>query len=475
MPIDLDALRTAVVKITCYTRPFDWQQPFNKNLSAAPGTGTGFVLKEVQSTKADTTYVVTAYHVVSFGQRLLVEFSDAHYLGGPVEATLVAYSVSLDAAVISVPVAMPSWLQPLKMATSDALKPSDQVQAAGFPLRKGFQMTAGYVSGRSSNPERVQIDAAINPGNSGGPLVLMDEGQVIGIVVSAYKPDAAQNMNYASPIEEVNRALFALLLAATDTFPITAPQLALNIDVVRTDPALRATYKGDTDTEGAYISYVHPRSQFHAMGARAGDLLYRVDNVPVDIRGNVRVTWWPFEALPVGALLARMTEGQELDVAVLSRKRGIVQQKVLRTERELAVFRDLDAEAEAVPFCIKGGLVVQPLSVNLMGASDQIRQRLWYVFNRPELRADSLLVVSYVLPESPFTTMGTIHAGDVIVRVNDRRVGTLAEYERAFESAGSSTVVVLHTYFGDIACATTESLDAIEEQLRKRLAVVTLA
>ena len=40
---DLDALRTAVVKITAHSRPFDWQQPYNRNLAGRSGTGTALI------------------------------------------------------------------------------------------------------------------------------------------------------------------------------------------------------------------------------------------------------------------------------------------------------------------------------------------------------------------------------------------------------------------------------------------------
>ena len=115
----LDAFRTAVVRITNYSTPFDWEQPYNKNLTAPPGTGTGFVVEGIRAPNPDETYVVTAYHVVSFGTTLWVEFSDAHYKGKPVEARLVAYSVALDAAVIAAALAPPEWLVPLTIGASD--------------------------------------------------------------------------------------------------------------------------------------------------------------------------------------------------------------------------------------------------------------------------------------------------------------------------------------------------------------------
>lgn len=461
---DLDALRTAVVKITAHSRPFDWQQPYNRNLAGRSGTGTGFVLEEVQRGDSEVC-IVTAYHVVDFGERLLVELSDVHHEGGPIEATLVLYSASLDVAVITIPIPTPEWMRPLRTAQSDALRPNTQVQAAGFPLRKGFQMTFGNISGRGAT--RVQVDAAINPGNSGGPLVLVDENTVVGVVVSGYDAADAQNMNYATPIEEVRRSLFPQMPPPGAPVPFSAPQLSLNLDIVRINPELKATMKGCSEGGGAYVAFVIPGSALHECGVRKGDLLCAVGGHSVDIRGNVRCEWWPFEALPPDSVLQRMKEGDPLTVQFWSQTEG-GRTATVAAERDRSTFRAYDPESEEIDYALEGGVVVQMMSENLMEASKRLQLGYGFVFRQPRLRAHSLLTVSYILPSSPFTTMGVLHEGVVIVQVNDTRVGTLAEYREAFARARrEAPVVILHTYFGDIACATPQSIAALDEEVAR--------
>lgn len=458
---DLDSLRTAIVKITAYCSAFDWQQPYNKNLAGSGGTGTGFVLKEVQRGD-DEVLIVTAYHVVDMGQRLLVDLSDAHHTGGPIQAKLILYSQSLDVAVISIPLKMPSWMHPLHMARSDSLQPNDQIQAVGFPLRKGFQMTFGNVSGRGS--DRVQIDAAINRGNSGGPLILAEKHLVIGIVVSGYDAQHAQNMNYATPIEECRLSLFAHIARTHKEVVVSTPELSLNIDLVKINPDLKETFDGCGEG-GAYVSFVLKDSELYRVGVRKGDLICKVDDQQVDIRGNIRFKWWPFEALPAVSALYRKKEGDSVNITYWSAQNGM-NDVAISAERDKFVFRAYDPESEEIPFSIHGGVVVQMMTKNLMEAREDLKLRYGFVFKQPQLRAYSLPTVTYLIPTSPFTTMGVLHEGDVIVQVNDTRVSSLAEYDEAFAKAEKTEkVVILHTYFGDIACATPASIQEIKEEV----------
>ena len=92
-----------------------------------------------------------------------------------------------DLAVIQVDVPE-SWLAPVELGDSDAVKVGQRVVAIGNPFGLQGSMTLGIVSamGRTlpadqlttsqdtgvfQNPQIIQTDAAINPGNSGGPLL----------------------------------------------------------------------------------------------------------------------------------------------------------------------------------------------------------------------------------------------------------------------------------------------------------------
>ena len=174
--------RGAVCKIFWFGRAFDYSQPYNANKESNPATGTGFVLDAFVSDAEDEIFVVTAYHVVDFASKIMVEFANsAKY--GPQEATLVCYDSSLDVALLRVAIdaAQKDDIAPLVCGESDAVVPNLSVQAAGFALGDEYQVTSGAISGRSDS--RIQIDCAINGGNSGGPL--LDASQrVLGVVVS---------------------------------------------------------------------------------------------------------------------------------------------------------------------------------------------------------------------------------------------------------------------------------------------------
>jgi len=101
-------------------------------------------------------------------------------------ARVLARDPSMDLAVLTFADAAESWVT---VASTPALRVSDEVMAVGEPSGLGWTATFGRVSAIRSGLEfdlapeiaTVQFDAAINPGNSGGPLLARD-GQVVGIV-----------------------------------------------------------------------------------------------------------------------------------------------------------------------------------------------------------------------------------------------------------------------------------------------------
>ena len=130
-------------------------------------------------------YIVTNNHVVDQATDIEVIFAD----DTRVPAEVVGTDPDADLAVIKVDLPA-SYLKPVRLGNSDALRVGQLSIAIGNPFGQDFTMTSGIISSvgrtiRSGNslfsiPEVIQTDAPINPGNSGGPL-FNRQGQVIGI------------------------------------------------------------------------------------------------------------------------------------------------------------------------------------------------------------------------------------------------------------------------------------------------------
>ena len=87
----------------------------------------------------------------------------------------------------------------------------------------------------------------------------------------------------------------------------------------------------------------------------------------------------------------------------------------------------------------------------------------------PQRRFESLLVVTYIRPECPFTTMECFEVGDIVTHVNGERVRTLEEYARAWKRTDKdkSETVVLKFYDGAIACAARDEIINAEKVTKK--------
>ena len=146
-------------------------------LGSGGAQGSGFVYDE-------DGHVVTNQHVVAGASSISVSF----WNGVERTASLVGTDPSTDLAVLHVDAAR-SLLEPLRLASSSAVRVGDPVLAFGSPFGLEGTVTSGIVSALHREmtapntftiTDTIQTDAAINHGNSGGPL-LDRRGRVIGV------------------------------------------------------------------------------------------------------------------------------------------------------------------------------------------------------------------------------------------------------------------------------------------------------
>ncbi len=105
----------------------------------------------------------------------------------------------------------------LKIRKKSAMPIGAQVSAWGFPV--GYQaefpmLSVGYLSGMESFQRadgtlstRWVVNAAFNSGNSGGPLVNVEDGKVIGVVVSKLAPMPLVIRNALKYLEEEEKGI----------------------------------------------------------------------------------------------------------------------------------------------------------------------------------------------------------------------------------------------------------------------------
>ena len=257
--------------------------------TAEVGTGSGFVVDK-------QGHIVTNNHVVASATELQVKFSD----GRVADATLVGADGYSDLAVIKVDVPE-SWLVPVELGDSEAIKVGQRVVAIGNPFGLQGSMTVGIVSalGRTlpadqqatetgffQNPQIIQTDAAINPGNSGGPLLDI-RGRVVGVNAAIRTQNgvaANSGVGFAIPVNTVKRVVPQLI----ETGSVSYAYLGVTVDNNFTIAELAAALKLPVE-RGVLIAAVVPNGPADQAGLAGGSQQTRVRGVPVQTGGDIIV------------------------------------------------------------------------------------------------------------------------------------------------------------------------------------------
>ena len=237
------------------------------------GTGSGFILSR-------DGQIITNAHVVSGAEVVDVTLKDGRSFAGQVVGT----DPVTDVAVVKIETVD---LPIVELGSSRLLVPGQWAIAIGNPLGLDNTVTAGIISaiGRSSSqvgvPDKrvrfIQTDAAINPGNSGGPL-LNESGEVIGIN-TAIRANA-QGLGFAIPIETAQRIAEQLFEQGQASHPFLGIQMLDLSPTVKEKLNQHSKFKIDR-TEGILIVRVLEDSPASIAGLQAGDVIVKIDNIPV--------------------------------------------------------------------------------------------------------------------------------------------------------------------------------------------------
>ena len=343
-------------------------------------------------------HVLTNHHVVKDATEVYVVLKDNRRF----KARLVGSDASTDIALLAIP---PENLAEARFGDSDALQVGDFVVAIGNPFGIGQTVTSGIVSalGRTGLlPEGfedfIQTDASINPGNSGGALINL-RGEVIGINTAIIGPAGGNvGIGFAVP-SSIARAIMAQLIRFGEV-----RRGRLGVSMQDLTPAL-ARSLGVSAREGAVLAQVQPGSPAANAGLREGDVVLAVGNRPVrggaDLRNRLGL-------VPVG---------ESLDLRVA---RG-AEERVVRVRI---------AEVEA------GGIAGAETVPQLAGAALANAERAAGANKEP------VIYVSRVEPGSTAFRLG-LRGGDLIVGVNRRRIGTVAELAAALRGGERTALNLL--------------------------------
>jgi serine protease Do len=365
--------------------------------------GSGFMI-------STDGHVVTNNHVVENATKITVTLDD----GTELPATLIGRDAKNDIAVLKVEAKAP--LAVLEWGDSDAMRLGDAVLAIGDPFGIGTTVTSGIVSARGRDlhngpyDDFLQIDAAINHGNSGGPLVDLT-GHVIGINTAIYSPNGGNvGVGFAIPSAQA-RDVVARIIEGKSSIE----HGFIGVAIQPVDSGI-AEAMGLADGKGAIVSSVQDASPAAGAGVKAGDVIIAVNGTAVD---TPRAVSRAIADLAPGdeAKLTLWRDGTKQD---LSFKVG-----TLGGEQVAAA----ETGGDTAP---SGDVIVKDLGVTVADLNADQAHGL-----KPGETGAMVTAVEGGAAEKG------IEAGDVILSVNQKAVGSAADVEKLVTEVKADRKAVL--------------------------------
>ena len=363
----------------------------------AQSLGSGFIIDA-------SGIVITNNHVIDGADEINVILQDNTTL----RATLIGTDPRTDLAVLRVTHTSPLPFVP--WGDSDAALVGDWVVAIGNPFGLGGTVTTGIVSARGRDIRQgpfddfIQTDAAINRGNSGGPLFNM-RGEVVGINTAIYSPTGGSiGIGFSIP-SNLARGVARQL---ADGGRVRRGWLGVNIQQVTDEISESLGLRGGA--RGALIARAQEGAPAAAAGIRNGDVVLRFNNQDVrDMRSLPRI-------------VAETAVGAQVPVVVWRDGR----EEILTVTLGELPNETQPASAPAAPPRSDRPIELSGLGLRITALTPELRERFRL---RPESRG---VVVTEVLPNTPGAER-EIRAGDLILEVQQERVGTPQELQERIE------------------------------------------
>ena len=340
--------------------------------------------------------VVTNVHVIDGADQVKVSLSDKREF----EAEIILKDSRSDLAVLRLKDVHEKF-PTLDFANSDELMVGDVVLAIGNPFGVGQTVTHGIISalartqvGITDYQFFIQTDAAINPGNSGGALVDMT-GRLAGINTAIYsRSGGSQGIGFAIP---ANMVRVVVASAKSGGKAVKRPWLGAKLQAVTSEIAESL---GLRSPSGALVASVVANSPAARAGLKSSDLITAIDGQPVD---DPNAFDYRFATHPLGGT-------SQVDI-----------------QRGGKPFR-INVPLETAPDTGRNEIVLTSRSP-FQGA--KVANISPAVADELHLDADTEgVVVTELADDSTAASVG-FQKGDIIVTVNNNKIGKTSDLEKA--------------------------------------------
>ncbi|MGD2118838.1 MAG: DegQ family serine endoprotease [Chromatiales bacterium] len=352
--------------------------------------GSGFIISE-------DGYILTNHHVVSSADEIVVRLTDRREF----KAKLIGSDKASDIALIKIEA---EDLPTVTLGSATELKVGEWVLAIGSPFGFDHSVTAGIVSAKGRNlPNEnyvpfIQTDVAINPGNSGGPLFNLD-GEVVGVNSQIYSRSGGfMGLSFSIPIDLAMNVVEQLKTHGR----VARGYLGVLIQDVTHE--LAESFNMDRP-RGALISRVLESSPAEAAGLQPGDVILSFNGRAVE------------KSSQLPPLVGTSPINKAADVEILRNGKlkhvEVSVQQLPDTEKMTRVDKPVEVEHDRI------GLIIEDLD-------KQQRKDLG-------LESDTGVLVREV--GSGVAKLAGIQRGDIIVMINNRKIGSKQDYLQVIRKA----------------------------------------
>src|SRR3954454_2492634 len=422
-------IQKSLVRITATEVEPDYRAPWNSG-GIQRGIGAGFVI--------EGNRIMTNAHVVSNSRYLTVERD-----GDPNKYPATVLFVAHDCDLALLKVASADFFKnmlPLKFGGIPELEST--VSAYGYPLGGDrMSVTTGIVSridfqlythSSIDSHLAIQISAQINPGNSGGPV--MQDAKVVGVAFQGYSGDIAQGVAFMIPTPVIRRFLKDVEDGHYDRY------VDLGLTPIKLqNPAQRRFLGLKDDDRGVLVGTVIAAGPA-ANSLQAGDVLLTIDDHPIAADGTVEL------------------EGSRVDMP------EVVERKFKGDKVKLDIWRDKKSASATIElgsvwpylylahgydvkprYIVYGGLVFQPLTLDLVDAFQPTDVRIrhyfdYFVLEQIYLEHPEIVILTNILPD-PTNTYLAPYRSSVVDEVNGKKIRRLNDLAAAFAEPADRFVV----------------------------------
>jgi len=342
-------------------------------------------------------YIVTNNHVIAEADEIsvVVNGSDKEY-----QAKIIGKDQDSDLAVIKIEA---KNLQAIQLSDANEVKLGDVVFAIGNPFGVGQTVTQGIVSalnkshvGINKYENFIQTDASINPGNSGGALI-DSRGALIGINSAILSQTGGNHgIGFSIPVDMVKNIVTKLIKDGK----VSRGFMGVNISAITSN--LEKLY---THTQGAIITDIQANSPAQQAELQRGDLIYAVNGKKIKDPSNLQ------------RIISSFSPNESIELSIERDKTTLTKKLTLIS---------LDGGSSIT------GKLTKVEGFRLAELTPQLRHARQLGQNVTGAYIEGVLEQS----QSDFSGF---EAGDVIIQIESKRINTVQDAVKAFESYQGQT------------------------------------